>query len=77
MDDLNIEQRRCERLRNLLGPLYNLAQFIQEDNDKLEELIKEEANRAMKNWPLIEKALDPNSTLEELNQLYLNPENRR
>lgn len=77
MDDLNIEQRRCERLRNLLGPLYNLAQFIREDNDKLEELIKEEANRAMENWPLIEKALDPNSTLEELNQLYLNPENRR
>jgi hypothetical protein len=77
MDDLNVEQRRCERLRNLLSPLYNLAQFIQEDNDKLEELIKREADRAMENWPLIEKALDPNATLEELNQLYLDTNNRK
>jgi hypothetical protein len=79
MDELTLEQRRCERLRNLLSPAYTLAQFLQEDNEdgKLDNIIKDSADKVLEVWPMIEKALDPNATLEELNQLYSNPENRR
>ena len=79
MEELTVEQRRCERLRNLLSPAYTLAQFVQEDNvdGKLDKYIKNSADRVMEVWPMIEKALDPNVTIEELNQLYSEPENRR
>ena len=78
MDDLTLEQRRCERLRNLLTPFYSITQFVQENKDgKYDEIIKDSSDKALETWPLIEKALDPNATLEELNQLYTDPENKR
>ena len=73
MDKLNLEQRRCERLRNLLTPFYLLPQFIQNSDSEIDQSIKDIANRAMSNWPLIEKALDPNALLEELEKLYNEP----
>ena len=78
MGDLNLEERRCERLRNLLSPMYNLAQMIESNEDgNFDELIKKESKKALENWDLIEIALTPSSTLDELNKLYHDPENRR
>ena len=72
------EERRLERIRNLMTNMYNLPQFIVESDGspEMEKLIKNTAEKAMGSMPYLDKALDLNTTLEELYQLYENPENR-
>jgi hypothetical protein len=78
MDDLSLEERRLERLRNLLTPIMNLPSFVKENEDgKYDDIIQNTADIAEKVIPLIKEALRSDITLDELNQLYTNPENRR
>lgn len=72
------EERRLERIRNLMTNMYNLPQFIMESDGspEMDKLIKNTAEKAMGSMPYLDKALDLNTTLEELYQLYENPENR-
>jgi len=78
MKELIIKERRLERLRNLMSPSFNLPLFIQEnENGKLDDLIKSTADKAAKSLPLIKEALRSDITLLELGQLYVDPENRR
>jgi len=78
MDDLSLEQRRLERLRNLLTPFINLPLFIRDNKDgKFDDIVNDTAKRAEELTPMIKEALRSDITLEELNQLYTNPENRR
>jgi hypothetical protein len=78
MDDLSLEERRLERLRNLLTPIMNLPSFVKENEDgKYDDIIQNTADIAEKVIPLIKEALRSDITLNELNQLYTNPENRK
>jgi len=78
MDDLNLEERRLERLRNLLTPMFNLPLFIKGNEDgKFDDIIKKTADKAEELMPMIKEALRSDITLNELNQLYINPENRK
>lgn len=76
MEKLTLEERRLERLRNLLTPLMNLPDFIlNNESGKFDNLIKSTAERGKEVAPLIKKALSSDVTLKELNKLYINPEN--
>jgi hypothetical protein len=78
MDDLNLEERRLERLRNLLTPMFNLPLFVKGNEDgRLDDIIKDTADKAEKLMPMIKEALRSDITLNELNQLYSDPENRK
>lgn len=78
IDDLNLEERRLERLRNLLTPLINLPTFIERNEDgKFDDIINSSAEKCNEVIPFIREALRSDITLEELNQLYVNPENRK
>lgn len=78
MEELTLEERRLERLRNLLTPLVNLPSYINNNEDgKLDEFIKKSAKSAEELIPLVKEALRSDITIEELNKLYTDPENRR
>lgn len=73
------EQKRLERLRNQLSPLYGLADMVlaNADSDKdLSDIILSAAKRAKLNQPLIKDALELDITYEELGQLYLEDHNK-
>lgn len=75
---MTLEERRLERLRNLLTPLINLPEFILRNEDgHLDDIIKSSAEKSKDLIPLIKEALRSDITLKELNRLYTNPENYR
>ena len=78
---LTIEERRLERLRNLIQPLWTLSDIlnredIDECSDDMKKLIKECAISCKEHMPLVKKALDSKTTLEELENLYLDPKSK-
>lgn len=80
-NDLNKEERRLERLRNLMQPLWTLAELINKEDidncsDSMKNLIKECASTCKECMPLITKAMDSDVTLEELENLYLDPKSK-
>jgi len=78
MNELSLEERRLERLRNLLTPIFNLPLFIKDNEDgKFDDIINDTAKKAEELIPMIKEALRSDITLDELNQLYTNPENRK
>ena len=77
MNELTLEERRRERLRNLLTPLVNLPSFVTSNVDgKYDEIITSTAKKSEQLVPMIKEALRSDITLDELNQLYSDVENR-
>ena len=73
----SIEDKRLERLRNLLTPLFTLVQISSDNSDgKFDDLIKKSLKTCKEVLPLIKVALKDNVTREELGQLYTDPSNR-
>ena len=72
-----LEEKRLERLRNLLSPLCNLPDMIVNNTGGVfDSLILKTAEKSKEVLPMILKALESNITLSELNQLYTDPLNR-
>lgn len=77
-ENYTVEDKRLERLRNLITPLINLTMFIKDNKDgKLDGIIEDSVERCLDVIPLIRKALKDDITMEELYQLYTDPKNRR
>lgn len=73
MEDWTREEVRLERIRNLIGVMWN-SDFVidaflngQMDNEDLENHVK----LIKKSKPYLKSALKSNITKEELNQLYI------
>jgi len=71
MDIFNeLEEKRLERLRNLLTPFLLLPELVK-DNNYPDSLKIDTADTCLKILPLIHKALSEDITLDELHNLYL------
>lgn len=70
---MTLEEKRLERLRNLLSPFITLSQLIEDelDNEEYKQLILDTAKTCNKLNGFVKKALKDNVTIEELNSLYL------
>jgi hypothetical protein len=77
-EDKYIDYKRCERLKNLLSPLFILSELISEENlndDEVKEILLKCKKASDMVKPLIRKGLNPKITLDELNELYLDKQN--
>ena len=75
-DEMSLEEVRCERLRNLIGPMWNLPDMLKlfmngEDLNQRKDAIESMINSIETSKPFLLKAMDPLATKEELSKLYL------
>ena len=67
-----VDQKRLERLRNLLTPLINLPMMMEDNEDgKMDEIVQSQMKTALDVIPLVREALREEITMEELKKLYL------
>jgi hypothetical protein len=71
-EGMTLEERRLERLRNLLSPFLFLPELMKMNKDgKFDNLIENNIDICIETEPLIRKCLSDGVTLDELNKLYL------
>lgn len=72
---MSSEELRCERLRNLIGPLWNFPEiieaFLKKDKDLNIDSIRKMLDTIKRTKPMLKKAMNPNISKEELKKLYL------
>lgn len=73
--EMTTEEVRCERLRNLIGPLWTLPDMLKmflngEDLNERRKLLQGMIEDIDRSKPYLLKAMDPEATKEELSQLY-------
>jgi hypothetical protein len=69
-DDMSLEERRLERLRNLLSPFLFLPELIEKNEDgKFDKMIQDTAKTCKDIEELVRKCLSEHATLDELNNL--------
>lgn len=72
-----VESKRLERIRNLLTPLFQLPELLENNNSgQHTKLIDKLIKQSKEVIPMIGNALDPNVSIYDLNQLYFDPSNR-
>jgi hypothetical protein len=74
-EEMSLEEVRCERLRNLIGPMWNLPDMLKlfmngEDLNQRKDVLESMINRIETSKPFLLKAMDPTATKEELSKLY-------
>lgn len=75
-DSMTTEESRCERLRNLIGPMWNLPDMLKmfmngEDLNERREFIQDLIKRIDESKPLLKKLMDPEISKEEIKKLYI------
>ena len=74
-DEMSLEESRCERLRNLITPLWTLPDILERflTNGELyfdKEFILELIKNANESKPMLKRLMDPDITKEEIATLY-------
>ena len=74
-NEMTLEESRCERLRNLIGPLWSLPDMLNlflngEDLNERREILKDLIKDADESKPFLKKLMDPDITKEEIEKLY-------
>ena len=75
-EEMSLEEMRCERLRNLINPLWVLPDILERflKNDELyfdKEFILELIKSANDHKPMLRRLMEPNISKEEIQTLYL------